>query len=330
VVADVIAAGATTRAALRVTRLRHPRELVLAVSLAPLEALAAMREEVDDVVCLESHESFGAIAVHFPVFIKYRTRKSSIRSPDFLRSPIPIAALRTLSPASGYSPGRNRCVKRAARRLIRIKDSETDRECSHRVFGSCQVRNVFERRTNMAEAVTKLAVKTEKPEEKAGRLVATAEASPFAGLRREIDRLFDDFAWGPGRSPFRRPLFDIEPFWRGELAWGKAPAVDIADTAKAYEITAELPGMDEKNVEVKLSDGTLTIKGEKKDEKEEKNKDYYLSERRYGSFQRSFNIPDGIDAEKIEAAFKNGILTVTFPKTPETQKKEKKIEIKKG
>jgi HSP20 family protein len=180
----------------------------------------------------------------------------------------------------------------------------------------------------MAEAVTKLAVKTEKPEEKAGRSVATAEAWPFAGLRREIDRLFDDFAWGPGRSPFRRPPFDTEPLWRGEMAWGKAPAVDIADTAKAYEITAELPGIDEKNVEVKFSDGTLTIKGEKKDEKEEKAKDYY--ERRYGSFQRSFNVPDGVDAEKIEAAFKNGILTVTLPKTPETQKKEKRIEIKKG
>ena len=114
------------------------------------------------------------------------------------------------------------------------------------------------------------------------------------------------------------------------MTWGKAPAVDIADNAKAYEITAELPGMDEKNVEVKFSDGTLIIRGEKKDEKEEKNKDYHLSERRYGAFQRSFSVPDGVDAEKIEAAFKNGILTVTLPKTPEAQKKEKKIEIKKG
>ena len=182
----------------------------------------------------------------------------------------------------------------------------------------------------MAEAVTKLAVKTEKPEEKPGRSLTTAESWPFAGLRREVDRLFDDFAWRSWRSPFRRPMFDVEPFWRGEMTWGKAPAVDIADNAKAYEITAELPGMDEKNVEVKFSDGTLSIKGEKKDEKEEKNKDYYLSERRYGSFQRSFSVPDGVDAEKIEAAFKNGILTVTLPKTPEAQKKEKKIEIKKG
>jgi HSP20 family protein len=181
----------------------------------------------------------------------------------------------------------------------------------------------------MAEAVTKLAVKTDKPEEKTGRSVATAESWPFSGLRREIDRLFDDFAWGSLRSPFRRPLLDLEPFWRGE-GGGNAPAVDIADTANAYEITAELPGLDEKNIDVRFSEGTLTIKGEKKEEKEEKNKDYYVSEHRYGSFQRSFSVPDGVDGEKIEAMFKNGVLTVTLPKTPEAQKKQKQIEIKKG
>jgi HSP20 family protein len=120
----------------------------------------------------------------------------------------------------------------------------------------------------------------------------------------------------------------VEPFLRGEVTWGKVPAVDVADTATSYEITAELPGLDERNVEVKLSDGTLTIRGEKKEEKEEKKRDYYLSERHYGSFQRSLSVPDGVDAEKIEATFKNGVLTVTLPKTVEAQKKEKKIEVK--
>ena len=72
----------------------------------------------------------------------------------------------------------------------------------------------------------------------------------------------------------------------------------------------------------------LTIKGEKKEEKEEKAKNYHLSERRYGAFQRSFQLPFGVDAEKIEANFQKGVLTVTLPKTPEAQKKEKKIEIK--
>ena len=110
----------------------------------------------------------------------------------------------------------------------------------------------------------------------------------------------------------------------------RLPAVDIVDKNKAYEITAELPGLDENNIDVKFADGTVTIKGEKRDEKEEKKKDYYLSERRYGSFQRSFGVPDGVDADKIAATFKNGVLTVTLPKTAEAQKSEKKIAINKA
>src|SRR5690606_41318480 len=97
---------------------------------------------------------------------------------------------------------------------------------------------------------------------------------------------------------------------------------------KEYEITAELPGIDEKNVEIKLANGTLTIKGEKKEEKEEKQKDYHLSERRYGSFQRSFPLPEGIDTDKVEATFAKGVLTVKLPKTVEAQKAEKKITVK--
>ncbi len=108
------------------------------------------------------------------------------------------------------------------------------------------------------------------------------------------------------------------------------PAVDFTETDGAFEVTAELPGMDESNIEVKLADNMMTIKGEKKEEKEEKQKDYHLSERRYGSFQRSFRVPDGVDVNKIEASFKNGLLSVKLPKTPEAQKKQKTIEIKKG
>jgi HSP20 family protein len=182
----------------------------------------------------------------------------------------------------------------------------------------------------MAEAAAKLAVKNEGNKPQAGAPVPRRETWPFERLRSEIDRLFDDFGAGPWRSAFRRAVFDVEPFWRGEISWGKVPAVDIAETAKGYEITAELPGIDEKNVEVKFADGMLTIKGEKKDEKEEKKENYYLSERSYGSFQRSFRVPDGVDADKVEAAFKNGVLTVTLPKTPEAQKIEKRIEIKQG
>ena len=106
------------------------------------------------------------------------------------------------------------------------------------------------------------------------------------------------------------------------------PTVDVSETDKAYEITAELPGMDEKNVEVKLANGSLTIKGEKQDEKEEKKKDYHMRERSYGSFERSFQVPDGVDADKIEANFKKGVLTVILPKSAEAQKAEKKITVK--
>jgi HSP20 family protein len=178
----------------------------------------------------------------------------------------------------------------------------------------------------MAEAATKLPVKTEKrPAEPATAMEAWW---PVENLRREIDRLFEDFDLGFWRSSFRRPLFAMEPFWRRELRWTAAPAVDVTESEKAYEIAAELPGMDEKNIEVKVVDGSLTIKGEKQEEKEEKKKDYYLHERRFGSFERCFELPQGVDAEKIEASFKKGVLTVTLPKKPEAQKPEKKIEVK--
>jgi HSP20 family protein len=88
--------------------------------------------------------------------------------------------------------------------------------------------------------------------------------------------------------------------------------------------------MDESNIDVKLADGVLTIKGEKKEEKEEKKRDYYLSERRFGSFLRSFPVPESVDANKIEAKFVNGVLTVKLPKSAESQKNERKIAIKKG
>jgi HSP20 family protein len=179
----------------------------------------------------------------------------------------------------------------------------------------------------MAEAATKVPVKGEP---KAQQPSAPREWRPFETLRREIDRLFDDFDGGFWRAPFRRSVFDVEPFSRRELTWAATPAMDVAETDKAYEIAAELPGMGESDVEVVAANGVLTIKGEKKEEKEEKKKDYYLSERRYGSFERRMQIPEDVDADKIEAAFKKGVLTVTLPKKPEAQKPAKKIEVKAG
>jgi HSP20 family protein len=177
----------------------------------------------------------------------------------------------------------------------------------------------------MAEASQKTPAKSE---EKAIER-APAEGSPLLNLRREFDRMLDEFPWG-WRRPLARSLFDVEPFFRGFGSVGATPAVDIAEKDKEYEITAELPGMDESNIDVKFADGMLTIKGEKKEEKEEKKKDYYLSERRYGSFQRSFQVPDSVDANKIKAKFVNGVLTVKLPKSVDAQKNEKRIAINKG
>ena len=177
----------------------------------------------------------------------------------------------------------------------------------------------------MAETVTKLHVKQENTPE---RTSAVEAWRPLVTLRREVDQLFDDFGHNFWQLPTRRSMFGFEPLWRREAGWDTAPAVDIAESENGYEITAELPGMDEKNVEVKVSNGNLTIRGEKQEEKEEKKKDYYLHERHFGSFERSFEIPEGADADKIEANFKKGVLTVTLPKKPEAQKPAKKIEVK--
>lgn len=174
----------------------------------------------------------------------------------------------------------------------------------------------------MAEATSKVPVKTEKPSAAMPQVWR-----PFDNLRHEVDRLFEEFDGGFWRTPFRSSLFDIAPF-RGGNGFAALPAVDVSETDKAYEITAELPGMDEKNVEVKVANGMLTIKGEKQEEKEEKKKDYYRRERSFGSFERSFAVPEGVDADKIEASFKKGVLSVMLPKSPEAQKAEKKITVK--
>lgn len=178
----------------------------------------------------------------------------------------------------------------------------------------------------MAEAATRLPVKTD---EKAPAPTSSLQSwHPFETLHHEIDRLFEDFDRHFWRKPFGRSMFDIQPLVRRGLASVATPAVDIVEKENAYEVIAELPSIDEKNIEVKLVNGGLTIKGEKQDEKEEKKKDYYLRERHFGAFERSFPIPDGVDVDKIDATFKKGVLTLTLPTKPEAQKPAKKIEVK--
>jgi HSP20 family protein len=174
----------------------------------------------------------------------------------------------------------------------------------------------------MADIATKAPVHRKKKTAPAGRA-----PSPMESLRREIDLLFDQFRLPEWRMPFGHSLAGLEPDWPS-ADWQIAPAMNLVEKNGRYEITAELPGIDKKNVEVKISNGTLSIKGEKSEEKEEREEEYYLSERRYGSFHRSFRIPDGVDVDRIEASLGKGVLSVRLPKTAEARKTEKKIEVK--
>jgi HSP20 family protein len=135
-------------------------------------------------------------------------------------------------------------------------------------------------------------------------------ASPFTGLRREIDRLFEDFGRG------------LPSFGKLELM----PSMDVTESDKEIEVTAELPGLEEKDVEIHYADGVLTIRGEKKAEKEEKDKTHHLIERSYGAFSRTLQLPAGVDPNKIKASISKGVLKVTVEKP--AAKETKKIEVK--
>ena len=159
-----------------------------------------------------------------------------------------------------------------------------------------------------------------------GAVPATQEGWPsIHSLRSEIDRLFDDFGSGLWRQPLAQRMQTLFP--AGD-DWALRPATELADCEGEYRITAELPGMSAENVEIRLSDGTITIRGEKSEEKKEEKEDYLVSERRYGNFHRSLALPSGVDADAVTANFANGVLTITLPKTAEAKQKERKIEIK--
>jgi HSP20 family protein len=142
------------------------------------------------------------------------------------------------------------------------------------------------------------------------------EGSPFALLRREMDSLFDNFFHG----------FDFEPFEARFAAFN--PKVDVTESDKEIKIAAELPGMDEKDIDVSLQNNMLTIKGEKKEEKEDKGKDYYRMERSYGSFSRTIPLPIEVETDKVEAKFKKGVLNITLPKSAKAVAETKKIAVK--
>jgi HSP20 family protein len=146
----------------------------------------------------------------------------------------------------------------------------------------------------------------------------------WRSFRGEMDRLFDRFGF-----PSLRRIFDMEPAWRPASSFAfSVPAIDMSEDDKTYRISAELPGLDAKDVDVSVSGNTLVLKGEKRQEKEEKDKNCYFSERAYGSFQRTFELPSTVDRDKIAADFSKGVLTITLPKTPDAQKPQKKIEVR--
>ena len=150
----------------------------------------------------------------------------------------------------------------------------------------------------------------------------------WRSFRGEMDRLFDRFSGAFGMPSLRR-MFDTESAFRQESTFSfAAPVVDVGEDDKAYKITAELPGLEPKDIELSVTGDTLVLRGEKREEKEQKDKNAYMSERTYGSFQRSFALPDGIDRDKIAADLAKGVLTITFPKTEEAQKPAQKIEVK--
>lgn len=141
------------------------------------------------------------------------------------------------------------------------------------------------------------------------------ESNPFLTLHREMNRLFDDVFRG----------FDLGPFGSTRAFEGAGwPNIEVSETDKDVKVTAELPGLDEKDVQVELANGVLSIKGEKKTETEDKGR--LFSERYYGRFERRLPIDD-VDEEKVSAAFKNGVLTVTMPKAPQAQSKVKRIPV---
>jgi HSP20 family protein len=138
---------------------------------------------------------------------------------------------------------------------------------------------------------------------------------------RDMDRMMEDFLGRRARSWWPEnwfPRHDMEV---------RAPALDVFEDKEDVVVRAELPGMDKENIEVNLTDSTLTIKGEKKKEEEVKEENYYRSERSYGSFVRSVELPKAVHADKIKASFKNGILEVRAPKTEEAKSKEIKVKV---
>lgn len=143
------------------------------------------------------------------------------------------------------------------------------------------------------------------------------EVTPFKGferMRTEMDHFWDAF-------------FEVESRRKGEDPGSWFPSLDVSETKNEIVVKAEVPGMDPKDIDVSISDGVLSIRGERRQEKEEKEEDYHLVERSYGSFARSIALPKEVKHDKISASYKNGVLKIVLPKSEEAKKKEIKIKV---
>ncbi len=149
-----------------------------------------------------------------------------------------------------------------------------------------------------------------------GSLVGTGGADPFLALHREMNRLFDDVL--RGGSPAAQG--------RGQGSVMLAPHMDVSETDKEVRIKAELPGVTEKDIDVSLDDDVLTIRAEKRQERREEREGVHVSERAFGTFQRSIRLPFPVNADQVKAGFENGVLTVTLPKT-QPEEKTRRIQV---
>lgn len=146
---------------------------------------------------------------------------------------------------------------------------------------------------------------------------------PFATFRREMDRLFDDF-FAPAEARSFSPAAQGQAQAQGMIM----PSVDVHETDQAYTVTAELPGIDQKDIELSLDDNVLTLRGEKRSERHEEDGGRRYSERSFGRFERSIPFAAEVDADRVEATCENGLLKITLPKNANARDKSRRIEVK--
>ncbi len=184
----------------------------------------------------------------------------------------------------------------------------------------------------MAAKAGNVAVRNDGDNGKRGQMPLASSYSPMAGVRSELDRMFSRFYPEGWPHMGMGSLMGFDPL-RGEGGMNlgtvlQSAKTDISETDSEYKVSVELPGIDEKEIEVEVSEGVLTLNAEKREEREEKKKSYHLSERSYGCVRRSFRVPDGVDVGMIKADFSKGVLQVTLPKTKEAKAKQRKIPVR--